>query len=49
VEVVVATRLLTSLTLNVTLLADCSVVGVPDTNPVLALMFIPGGSVPALT
>jgi hypothetical protein len=48
-EVVAATTLLTSRTLNVTLAADCVTVGVPDTNPELGLIVIPVGSVPELT
>ena len=49
VEVVVATTLLASLTLNVTLAVVYIAVGVPDTRPVLLLIVIPAGNVPALT
>jgi hypothetical protein len=49
VVVVEATTLLTSLTLNVTLAADCTVLGVPDTRPLPELRIIPIGNIPLLT
>jgi hypothetical protein len=47
--VVLAVTLLTSRTLNVTLAVVYVAVGVPLTSPVLGLIAIPAGSVPALT
>ena len=49
VVVVVATTLLTSLTLKVTLAAACTVLGVPLTRPLPELSVIPIGNVPLLT
>jgi hypothetical protein len=49
VAVVLATTLLTSRTLNVTLAVVYVAVGVPLTRPVLGLIVIPAGNVPALT
>jgi hypothetical protein len=49
VLVVVATSLPASRTLNVTLAAPCTTVGVPLTRPVLGLIAMPVGNVPELT
>jgi hypothetical protein len=48
VTVVLAITLLTSFTENTTLADGYAAVGVPETNPVLAFIVIPPGSVPEL-
>jgi hypothetical protein len=49
VLVVLAVTLLASLTEKTTSAADCTLVGVPVTAPVLELRLRPGGKVPLLT
>ena len=48
VTVVTALTFKLSLTANTTLLAACTVVGVPDTRPVVGSNVTPDGSVPEL-